>query len=178
MSPRPSPPPLPPVLPRAGTPTLVPAPDAVQVETLDASADLITVVAVTVGPAAACPCCGTLSRRVHSRYVRTLADLPWEGVAVRMRVRTRRFVCETPECPRAIFTERLPAVAAPYGRQTARLDATLRRIGAALGGAAGERLATALGMHTAGSPLLAHLRDAPPPDPPVPRVLGVDDFAL
>jgi transposase len=177
MSLRPSLPPLPPVLTRRGQPTLVPDPDTVQVESLDAAADLITVAAATVSASAICPRCGVASRRVHSRYVRTLADLPWEGIRVRMRLRTRRFFCETPDCPRAIFTERLPAVAAPYARQTVRLDATLRMIGAALGGAAGERLAAALGMHTAGSTLLAHLRDAPAPDPPVPRVLGVDDFA-
>jgi hypothetical protein len=94
-----------------------------------------------------------------------------------MRLRTRRFVCETPDFPRGILIARLPAVAAPHARQTARLDAILWLIGAALGGAAGERLAVALGMHTAGRTLLAHLRDARAPDPPVRRVLGVDDLA-
>jgi len=38
-----------------------------------------------------CPRCGVASRRVHSRYLRKLADLPWEGVAVTIRLRARSF---------------------------------------------------------------------------------------
>jgi hypothetical protein len=78
---------------------------------------------------------------------RTLLPAPEElRVAARVRLRTRRFFCDTPSCPRQIFTERLPQTAAPHARQTARLDAMLRLLGAALGGAAGERLARAHGI--------------------------------
>jgi transposase len=43
---------------------------------------------------AECPCCGSGCSWVHSRYSWTLADLPWHGVAVRMRLRSRRMFCE------------------------------------------------------------------------------------
>lgn len=161
----------------ATVPTLVPAPGEVRVESVEAGAGLLTIVAAASRPSAVCPVCGRRSRRVQSRYVRTLADLPWQGVAVRVRLHVRRFVCEGPHCPRRIFCERLPGTAATYARRTARLEATLHLLGQALGGAAGERLAAALGIRIAGSTLLAHVRDAPAPEPPVPRVLGVDDFA-
>lgn len=177
MSSRPLLPPLAAVAPRASAATLSPAPGEVRIDTIEASDRLLTVIASAIRPAAACPVCGAESRRVHSRYERTLADLPWQGVAVRMRLRTRRFFCDAPRCARQVFAERLPGTVASYARQTVRLEATLQLIAAALGGAAGERLATALGMHTAGSTLLAHLRHASAPDPPAPRVLGVDDFA-
>ena len=40
---------------------------------------LVTIHASTEGPAAECPLCERPSRRVHGRYTRTLADLPWCG---------------------------------------------------------------------------------------------------
>jgi transposase len=48
--------------------------------------------------------CGMVSRRVHSRYVRMLADLPWQGIPVRVRLHLRRFFCDERSCERAIFT--------------------------------------------------------------------------
>ena len=44
----------------------------------------------TVDAAAACPECGRRSARVHSRYRRTLADLPWQSTPVEVRLRSRR----------------------------------------------------------------------------------------
>jgi hypothetical protein len=38
----------------------------------------------------ACPRCGTLSSQVHSRYVRTAADLPCAGKKVELRLVARR----------------------------------------------------------------------------------------
>lgn len=170
-------PPLAAVVPPASPPTLSPAPGEIRVDGIEAGEHVLVVAAHAGRPYAVCPLCGRRSRRVHSRYTRTVADLPWQGVAVRLRLHVRRFFCDAPACPRRIFAERLPATAAYYARQTVRLDATLDLIASALGGAAGARLATALGMHTAGRTLLTHLRHAPAPDPPTPRVLGVDDFA-
>jgi hypothetical protein len=37
----------------------------------------IILVAVMTAPKAACPDCHELAVRIHSRYPRTLADLPW-----------------------------------------------------------------------------------------------------
>ncbi|WP_283809558.1 transposase family protein [Bradyrhizobium manausense] len=38
-----------------------------------------------------CPCCGYQMDRVHSHYVRRLADLPWQGRVVEIRLHARRF---------------------------------------------------------------------------------------
>jgi hypothetical protein len=42
------------------------------------------------------------------------ADLPWMSCAVRLELHVRRFFCPTPECPRQIFTERLPRVCSAW----------------------------------------------------------------
>src|SRR5690348_17147903 len=78
---------------------------------------------------APCPLCQRPARRVHGRYTRTVADLPWSGMAVALRVQVRKFSCANTACARKIFCERLPALAAAYGRQTHHLRAYLRRIG-------------------------------------------------
>src|SRR5439155_10719234 len=89
---------------------------------------------------ARCPACGLGSRRVHSRYVRRVADLPWQDAPVRLRLRVRRFFCDHAACARRVFAERLPTVVAPYGRRTVRLDSWLRAVAFALGGRPGARL--------------------------------------
>ncbi len=67
-----------------------------------------------------CPVCGLVSSRVHSRYSRTVSDLPWHGLPVTLEVRARRFFCDEPSCERRIFAERLERVADAYARGTDR----------------------------------------------------------
>src|SRR5215216_1288667 len=86
-----------------------------------ADTNVITLSAKTSASTARCPVCGKRSGRVHSRYMRTLADLPWQGVPVTVRLHVRRFFCDYRTCNRAIFAERLPGVAARYARRTERL---------------------------------------------------------
>ena len=125
-----------------------------------------------------CPVCGNLTHRVHSRYERTLADLPCVQFSLTLIVQVCKFFCANPECPRRIFTERLPEVVAPWARKTKRLVEHLQAIGLALGGAAGSRLGSRLGYLSCGSTLLNHLQQLPLPQFDVPKVLGVDDFAF
>jgi transposase len=44
---------------------------------LDEMAAQLTLQVTTTRIRVRCPLCHTLTRRVHSRYPRTLADLPW-----------------------------------------------------------------------------------------------------
>jgi transposase len=129
-------------------------------------------------PVAACPACGQRTARLHSHYLRTLADLPWGGRSVRLSLRVRRFRCTGPECPRRIFAERLPSVVEPYARKTARLREVLGLVGFALGGEGGTRLLRRLGMTASPSTLLRYVRGSPEPVHPEPRVVGIDDWAF
>jgi transposase len=139
--------------------------------------DLIEIRVRCASAATTCPICGQPSTRVHSRYTRTLADLPWHGTPVNLELQARRLFCDTPDCPRRIFTERLPGVAGAYARKTLRLVGTLGEIGFAMGGEPGSRLARRLGMPVSGDTLLRTIRQAPTPAVPPTRVLGVDDWA-
>jgi transposase len=125
-----------------------------------------------------CPLCDTPAQHIHSRYERTLADLPWAQYHVRLQLRVRKWFCRNRHCPRRIFTERLPAVAAPWARCTLRLAQRLLALGVALGGRAGVRLGHAWDLAVSRNTLLRLLRKQPAPSFPTPRVLGVDDFAL
>src|SRR3546814_6668172 len=63
------------------------------------------------------------SRRIHSRYLRRLTDLPIAGHPVRLLVKARRFYCDAVLCGRHIFTERFESgLLAHWARRTARLD--------------------------------------------------------
>src|SRR5215212_10326632 len=124
-----------------------------------------------------CPLCGHASSRVHSRYARTVSDLPWHGISVELEILARRFFCEEPSCERKIFCERLPEVAV-RARKTVRLEEALLAIALELGGRAGVRLAEELGIVAARDTLLRRIKGAPLPEVGKVRVLGVDDFAF
>jgi transposase len=74
---------------------------------------------------ARCPRCGTLSRRIHSRYLRHPWDLPWSRWPVQLCIVTRRFFCDCPDCPRHVFSELFPDTVNSYARQTVRLQKAL-----------------------------------------------------
>jgi transposase len=159
-------------------PALLPDPRLVVVDHLASDATAITVVVHTVRSAVACPDCRRLAGRVHSRYTRTAADLPWNGIRVRLRVRSRKFFCDHPDCPRAIFCERLPGLLERYARRTQQLAQTLHWIGYLLGGEAGARLAVIIGVGVSPGTLLRLLRASAAREVATARVLGVDDWSL
>jgi len=159
-------------------PTLLPDPTCLHLKLLDASETTITAVVTTTSQEAECPLCYGRSARMHSRYVRSVADLPWMGCAVRLELHVRRFFCSNPECLRQIFTERLPTVVAPFARRTTRLTDVFTLLGFALGGEAGQCLVAGMGLATSPDTLLRLIHAASDVSHPTPRVLGVDDFSF
>ena len=158
--------------------TVLPAPKLLNLIGVRTDANVITLCAKTSARTARCPVCGKRSGRIHSRYTRTLADLPWQGVPVTVRLRVRRFFCDEGTCDRAIFAERLPGVAAHYGRRTQRLHEWFTHVSFALGGEAGSRLLRDLGVVVSGDTLLNHVRSMRLANCETPRVLSVGDFAF
>ena len=153
-------------------------PKQLHVDELSFTGDLLIIYASTTNLAAECPLCGQPSRRIHGCYTRTLADLPWCGTPVHLRVRVRKFFCDVPSCERRIFAERLEEVARVHARGTDRQREALEWIAFALGGEAGARLARELGLLVSPDTLLNRIRKAFCADAENVRVLGVDDFGL
>lgn len=70
--------------------------------------DRITIFVRPRHSSVACPRCHAPSSRVHSRYERRLADLPWQGQPVIVRLQARRFLCREASCPKRTFAEHPP----------------------------------------------------------------------
>jgi transposase len=159
-------------------PQSLPAALCLAIELISIAPDQTIVLALASSRAVVgCPVCGVASDRIHSRYRRTVADVPWLGRAVRLRLEVRRFFCDVPSCPRRIFAEPFPGLVVAHGRRSERLSALFGAISYALGGEGGARLVLDLGLRTSPDTLLRILRAQPVADPPSPRVLGVDDWA-
>ncbi len=149
----------------------------VRFDQIEVAPQLITLTVAAVRPEARCPLCHQPSAAVHSYYTRTVADLPWGGIRATLRVRARRFACPVDAWERKVFCERLTEFVPVYGRRTHNARAFLERIGLALAGRAGARLAQAQGMPVSRMTLLRLVRALPCPADVAPVVVGVDDFA-
>ena len=157
--------------------SLIPA--GLVIESANCTEREIVVLAGAEAGTAACPLCGFLSRRVHSRYVRQVADLPSAGREVRIRVVTRRFVCDTTHCRRRVFAERFGDCVLPErSRRTSRLECIVHHLGLALGGRPAASFAKRLMLPVSNDTLLRVVRRrCRSPIEPL-TVVGIDDWAF
>jgi transposase len=157
---------------------LLPHLAGVWVDSIEPAGALLCIRARARADGAVCPACDRSSRRVHSRYERRLADAAIGGRRVVLWLQVRRLFCDDPDCVKTTFAEQVPGLTTRYARKTTLLAGVLRDIAVALAGRAGARLARALCMPASRPALLRLLMAIPDPAPAVPRVLGVDDFAI
>lgn len=154
-------------------------PDGLAVESVVRSAHVIVVTARGSALAAACPLCGSRSRRVHSRYIRQVTDLPSAGCIVRLRILTRRFACDAPHCRRRIFAERFgDGVLSERARRTTRLEYIVHHLGLALGGRPAANFARRLMLPVSNDTLLRVVRRRAMPRTGALSVVGIDDWAF
>lgn len=140
------------------TPSSLPCPDSVSIQRLSVGDRHIVIELTACRGEVPCPDCAQLSHRLHSRYCRTLADLPLQDKAVSLVLHSRKFFCSNSACKTQIFTERMPDLVAPYARRTVGLQEALHLIGLALGGRAGAALAQALKMNASRDTVLHAIR--------------------
>lgn len=151
---------------------------ALVIEGVAAEGDLIWVTARTRDDPVPCPVCGTPTGRVHGFHGRRVADVPVDGRGVLVSVRIRRLACPVLGCPRQTFREQVPSVVERYQRRTNRLADQLGSVAKELAGRASARLSRALACAISRSTALRMLMRRAIPSLRVPRVLGIDDFAL
>jgi transposase len=144
---------------------------------MDDTTTQLTLRVTSMPPLVFCPVCQFPARRVHSRYVRRVADVSWGAWRVVLHLQVRKFFCANGRCTRRIFTERLSRLVTPWARRTQRLVHWLIHLALALGGRAGARLGRDLGLAVSRNTLLRLLRRLPVPAVATPQVLGVDDWA-
>ncbi|MFC1417561.1 ISL3 family transposase [Streptacidiphilus sp. N8-3] len=152
---------------------------AVRVDAVVVEDGLLRITARTRDDAGAvCPGCGRVSGWVHSRYVRHVADQAVGGCPVVVDLSVRRMYCEEPSCPRRTFAEQVPGLTERYQRRTPALRRVVEAVAVALAGSAGARLLAVLGCVLSWATVLDCLLRIPLPKPQVPRVVGIDEFAL
>src|SRR5258708_2156962 len=137
----------------------------------------VTITVRAASPTAPCPCCGTLSKRIQSRYTRTVRDLPASGRPVHLVLHVRRFFCQESTCIRKIFAERFPSLTLPRVKFPLRLQEALREMGFQLDGEAGARLGKKLGYPGSTDTILRLVKRAELPPASAPRVVGLDDWS-
>ena len=160
-------------------PHLLPLHASLRVEslTVDAAKKRVLVELQSIASLSPCPLCSTPAHRVHSHYMRTVADLPWADLGVCLQLQVRKFFCDNPACTRKIFTERLPTLVAPSAHRSVRLMRQQQHVGLALGGSAATRLGTKMDRGTSRNTILRLVRRLPLVPPAAPQIIGVDDWA-
>jgi len=151
---------------------------ALVIEDIEDAGETVVVQARTRGGAVACPGCGAETPRVHGYHERTAADVPVDGRRVVVKVKARRMRCPVLGCGVQTFREQVPGVLERYQRRISRLTDQVSAVARELAGRASARLLPALGIGGSRHTALRVLLGIPLPALAVPRVLGIDDFAL
>ena len=125
-----------------------------------------------------CRRCGQFSERVHSRYLRRLADAPVGGHPVALWLGVRRFFCGNAGCKAVTFAEQFEGLTSPRARRTPPLARMLTAIGLALAGRAGTRLASELDLPATRTAMLRLVMALPDPEAGAVTIVGIDDFAF
>jgi transposase len=123
----------------------------------------VRVQARTCGSAAACPQCGAVSHRVHSRYERRLLDTAAGGREVMICLAVRRFFCLAPGCAKVTFAEQVAGLTSAHARRSPGLTSVLQAIALTAGGRAGARLSGRLAAGVSRMTLIRLIRALPDP---------------
>lgn len=129
-------------------------------------------------PTSICPLCQQSSSKVHSRYSRSVLDLPNADHKVKLHLNVRRFFCHNPVCKRVTFAERLGQAIVAYARFTSRLLEVFQKMALELSGEGAARLSKTLKIPAQGDNFLKLVRKMPTPPFIEPKVVGIDDFAF
>jgi transposase len=150
---------------------------SVLVERVAVEDGVLRIDAVTMDGGAACPGCGALSARVHSRYERRIADAPVGGQPVPIALSVPRLFCAAPACQRDTFAKQIEGLTRRCGRRTPLSQRVVGALGVVPAARAVGRLALLLGITVSRMTVLRTVMALPEPVRTVPRVLGVDEFA-
>ncbi len=158
--------------------SLLSLPEGLHVEWIEPQGADLSVGVVSTCRSSCCPLCAQASSQIHSRYQRTLRDVPCGDRKVVLYLSVRKFFCHNPDCPRKIFTEQLSPFVEPWAQVTTRLFEAVQAIGLATSGELGTRLADRIRIHASPTTMLRRLMDLPTPTAGLVTVLGIDDFSF
>ncbi len=153
-------------------------PDGLEVAETFVTGPVLALSLVATATTALCPLCGHVSEHIRSFYTRHVADVPYAGRQVQLILRVRKFRCDTTDCPRRVFAERLTPFIEPWARMTTRLSQTIEAIGLATSGELGSRFAPHLGIVTSPTTILRRTMTLPAQRSEQVSLLGIDDWSF
>ena len=125
-----------------------------------------------------CPYCRKASRSIHSRYQRSLSDLPCSILGSKLKLTVRRFRCRNKACSKRTFAERFEGMTLPYARYTNRLGELFRQVGLKVGAEPGAKLLESFSLTVSPDKLLSSVHKLNLTDRDCPNRIGIDDFAF
>ncbi len=157
---------------------MVPLGEGLELTHLERADDSLRLHVTSTSQSCQCPVCGQPSTRLHSRYCRMVKDLPCVGQPVQLILHVRKFFCDTANCMRKVFVERLGPLVAPWAQMTTRLSQAIGAVGLASCGRLGARLASRLGIATSWMTVVRRIMALP--TPPIEQIecVGIDDFSF
>lgn len=126
---------------------------------------------------ARCPCCGKLSKRVHSIYKRHLKDLPSTEFRVHIVLYMRKFRCNNGKCKQRIFSEQNLSLTQKYSRRTSRATEFLKKLLVETSSRKGEYLTHIFSIKQSSSTCLRIVKSIQIPDDRNLTIIGIDDWA-
>ena len=147
------------------------------VQNIELSDGIFHVYATSSSEEGICPYCGYKSKKVHSRYVRTLRDLSILGHRVVIDLEVRKFFCHNPQCDKNTFAEQPGTEVFRYRRRTCRCEFAVARHSICGSSNSASRLMSQLGVPVSSSTVLRDLHRMRPPTYDDVREIGVDDWA-
>ena len=125
----------------------------------------------------ACPYCNHESKRVHSKYTRTIKDLSILGRGVILVFEARKFFCNTKECMKRTFAEQPGDEIFRYRRNTRRLELAITRHGLKTSSISASKLLFHLGINLSYSTVLRNIHRLTPSQYADIKIIGIDDWA-
>lgn len=129
-------------------------------------------------PHGVCPYCGHVSRSVHSRYHRTIADLSILGHPVIITFEARKFFCHNPDCRKKTFAEQPGDEVFRYRRRTRRCEMVVTQHGLKCSSESARKLLSATGVPLSGDTVLRDVHRMSVPERCEVKEIGVDDWAF
>ena len=86
--------------------------------------DILSINLERTNKSAICPHCGKKTTNIHSRYIRTIKDLPIQEYKVILNIETKIFFCKNKKCDTKTFAENFDFIE-NHARMTTRLKSRI-----------------------------------------------------
>lgn len=125
-----------------------------------------------------CPYCGASSSKVHSKYYRTIVDLPVLGKAVTIRMESRKFFCPNEKCKKKTFAEQPGNEVFRYRRRTRRCEILVAKHGLYCSSNKAKALINATGIPLCNTTVLRDIHRMNVDEYNCVENIGIDDWAF